>query len=141
KGNAGKIRLGSKIFGEQYILSNIYKMLIMGYTDLQVETKTGLGGTKICFEALANNQIDMYPEYTGTGLLVILQPDGSTLKNLKSKEDVYSYVKKEFDKRYKITWLKPIGFNNAYAIMMRRQQAKELKLKSITDLAEYLKTH
>lgn len=140
-GKAGIVRIGSKIFGEQYILSYIYKMLITGNTDLKVETKTGLGGTKICFEALINNQIDMYPEYTGTGLLVILQPNENTLKSLKSKDEVYSYVKKEFDKRYKIAWLEPIGFNNAYAIMIRRQQAEELKLKTITNLADYLKTH
>lgn len=140
-GNAGIVRIGSKIFGEQYILSYIYKMLITGNTNLKIETKTGLGGTKICFDALTNNQIDMYPEYTGTGLLVILQPDLNTLKTLKSEEDVYSYVKKEFHKRYKIEWLKPIGFNNAYAIMMRRAQAENLKLKTITDLADYLKTH
>ena len=47
-------------------------MLIRGYTNLNVQTKTGLGGTKICFDALTNNQIDFYPEYTGTGLLVVL---------------------------------------------------------------------
>ena len=48
-GNAGVVRIGSKIFGEQYILANMYSMLIKGYTDYGVATKTGLGGTKICF--------------------------------------------------------------------------------------------
>ena len=46
-GNGGIIRIGSKIFGEQYILAAMYSMLIKGNSDLQVETKTGLGGTKI----------------------------------------------------------------------------------------------
>src|ERR1700744_2589190 len=73
-GNAGVVRIGSKIFGEQYILAGIYSMLIKGYTDYDVSTKTGLGGTKICFDALTNDQIDLYPEYTGTGLLAILHP-------------------------------------------------------------------
>ena len=78
-GNGGTIRIGSKIFGEQYILAAMYTMLIKGNTNLQVETKTGLGGTKICFDAFTNNQIDMYPEYTGTALLVILQtPDSDS---------------------------------------------------------------
>ena len=81
-GNGGVIRIGSKIFGEQYILASIYSMLIRGNTNLQVETKTGLGGTKICFDALTNNQIDMYPEYTGTALLVILQTPDSIVKAL-----------------------------------------------------------
>ncbi|PTT34842.1 ABC transporter permease, partial [Chryseobacterium sp. HMWF028] len=54
KGNSQIIKIGSKIFGEQYILAEIYKMLIEGYTEYKVETKTGLGGTKICFDALMN---------------------------------------------------------------------------------------
>src|SRR6202012_5620407 len=56
-GSEGVVRIGSKIFGEQYILANMYSMLIKGYTDYGVSTKTGLGGTKICFDALTNNQI------------------------------------------------------------------------------------
>lgn len=138
-GNDGVVRIGSKIFGEQYILANIYSMLIKGYTDYGVSTKTGLGGTKICFDALTNNQIDFYPEYTGTGLLVILQADTKTVNSLESsKEKTYNYDKQEFEKRYNITWLKPIGFNNAYALMMRQKQATDLGVKSITDLKKYL---
>ena len=57
-------------------------MLIKGYTDYDVATKTGLGGTKICFDALTNDQIDFYPEYTGTGLLAILQPSAKTVDSL-----------------------------------------------------------
>ena len=93
-GKNGTIRLGSKIFGEQYILINMYKMLIKGYTDLNVETKTGLGGTKICFDALNNDQIDMYPEYTGTGLLAILKVNLQRAGNhFQNKDSVYDFVK------------------------------------------------
>src|SRR6201996_6643403 len=81
-GNMGVVRIGSKIFGEQYILASMYTMLIKGYTDYDVTSKTGLGGTKICFDALANNQIDFYPEYTGTGLLAILQPSTKVIDSL-----------------------------------------------------------
>ena len=138
-GNAGTVRIGSKIFGEQYILANMYSMLIKGYTDYDVSTKTGLGGTKICFDALTNNQIDFYPEYTGTGLLVILQPSQKEIILAEvSKEKTYDYVKQEFERLYNIKWLQPIGFNNAYALMMRQKQANDLNVKSITDLKEYL---
>jgi len=136
----GTIRLGSKIFPEQYILINMYAMLIRGYTGLQVDTKTGLGGTKICFEALLNNKIDMYPEYTGTALLAILQTPGGEVRRLGGDSDsVYNYVKDRFVKEYGLTWLAPIGFNNAYALMMRRSQAQQLGIHSISDLATYLK--
>ena len=138
-GDAGVIRLGSKIFGEQYILTAMYAMLIKGNTDLSVETKTGLGGTKICFDALTNNQIDMYPEYTGTGLLVILKASDSTVRFLGgSKEKVYDYVQQQFHRQYNLKWLQPIGFNNAYALMMRREQSQRLNVKSISDLKNYI---
>lgn len=138
-GNAGTVRIGSKIFGEQYILAEIYKMLIEGYTNYKVETKTGLGGTKICFDALMNDAIDFYPEYTGTGLLVLLKTDEKTLSTVtKSAENTYQFVNSEFQKQYGIQWLKPLGFNNSYALMMRKKQAEELKIKTISDLKNYL---
>lgn len=141
KGSGGTIRIGSKIFGEQYILTEMYKMLIEGYTDYKVETKTGLGGTKICFDALTNDAIDFYPEYTGTGLLVLLKPTESTIKNVsQSAEKTYDYVNSEFKKQYGIEWLKPLGFNNSYALMMRREQSQKLKIKTISDLKNYLDT-
>jgi len=137
-GNAATVKIGSKIFGEQYILTQIYKMLIEGYTDYKVETKTGLGGTKICFDALMNDAIDFYPEYTGTGLLVLLKPTEKTIKEVSQSADMtYQYVDSEFRKQYGIQWLKPLGFNNSYALMMRRKQAEELKIKSISDLKKY----
>jgi len=140
-GSGIHIRIGSKIFAEQYILTEIYKMLIEGYTDLSVDTKPGLGGTEICFEALRSNEIDMYPEYTGTGLLVVLKVDDQTrLKLNESRELSYDFVKKEFLQRYRIRWLSPIGFNNTYALMMRRKDAEQLGISSITDLSNYINT-
>lgn len=138
-GSDGVVRIGSKIFGEQYILANMYSMLIKGYTDHDVSTKTGLGGTKICFDALTNNQIDFYPEYTGTGLLAILQASPKTVSEVTiNRDSTYNYVQRQFESKYQIKWLKPIGFNNAYALMMRRQQAKQLGIKTISNLKQFL---
>ncbi|MGH1518131.1 ABC transporter permease/substrate-binding protein [Chryseobacterium sp. JK1] len=138
KGGSEKIRIGSKIFGEQYILTEMYRMLIEGYTDYKVETKTGLGGTKICFDALMNDAIDFYPEYTGTGLLVLLKPTAQIIKDVSQSADkTYQYVNLEFEKKYGIRWLKPLGFNNSYALMMRKKQADDLHIKSISDLGNY----
>ncbi|MFP5079019.1 ABC transporter permease/substrate-binding protein [Pedobacter sp. JCM 36344] len=138
-GQSGVIRIGSKIFGEQYILAEMYSMLIKGNTDYEVATKTGLGGTKICFDALMNDQIDFYPEYTGTGLLVLLQPSPEVVKEItKDSHLTYNYVKSAFQKDYKIKWLMPIGFNNSYALMMRKRQSQSLHITTITDLTKYL---
>jgi osmoprotectant transport system permease protein len=139
-GNKGLVRLGSKIFPEQYILTAMYAMLIRGYTDLRVESKTGLGGTKICFDALTYGQIDMYPEYTGTALLAILHPPSGLIEHLAgSKDSVYAYVRERFDKDFGLNWLDPIGFNNAYALMMRRSEAGQLGIQTISDLVRYQK--
>ena len=138
-GRQGTVRIGSKIFGEQYILANMYRMLIEGYTEYKVSTKTGLGGTQICFNAINNNQIDLYPEYTGTGLLVILQPDAKMTRHIEhNKDSTYNFVKRQFEAHYHIRWLKPIGFNNSYALMMRKKQSDELGVKTISDLKRYL---
>lgn len=138
-GNKGTVRIGSKIFTEQYILINMYTMLIQGNTDLKVDTKTGLGGTKICFDALVNDQIDMYPEYTGTGLLVLLQPSSQQVQEIiNDKNKVFNFVQEEFQKKYNLSWLTPIGFNNAYALMMRKSQSDEINVHSISQLKNFL---
>ncbi|QNH60570.1 ABC transporter permease/substrate-binding protein [Hymenobacter sediminicola] len=137
--DAAVVRLGSKIFAEQYILTELYAALIRGYTSLDVSTKTGLGGTTICFEALRTGAIDMYPEYTGTGLLVLLQPPPAVVDSLGGNADaVFRYVQLGFRRRYGLEWLAPLGFNNTYALLMRRQQAATLGIASISDLGAYL---
>lgn len=138
-GNKGTVRIGSKIFTEQYILINMYTMLIQGNTDLKVDTKTGLGGTKICFDALVNDQIDMYPEYTGTGLLVLLQPSSQQVQEIiNDKNKVFNFVQEEFQKKYNLSWLTPIGFNNAYALMMRKSHSDEINVHTISQLKNFL---
>jgi osmoprotectant transport system permease protein len=57
---------------------------------------------------------------------------------MSDKEKVYDYVQQQFNKNYHIKWLNPIGFNNTYALMMRKKQAEELGLKSISDLKKVL---
>lgn len=130
-----KIRIGSKIFTEQYILVEIFAQLINGYTDFDVDRRPGLGGTKICFEALANGELDLYPEYTGTGFQVILSPPETLVQEIISDPNaVYDYVRTSFMEEYGIEWLPPLGFNNAYALMVRRKDAEENNWRSIDDL-------
>lgn len=139
--NTTKIIIGSKPFTEQYILVEIFKLLIESHLGITVETLAGLGGTKVCFEALKNHEIDIYPEYTGTGLRVILKPEENIIKNLKEKTVIYNYVDQAFNQQYHIDWLQPLGFNNTYALMMRRKQALDLNINSISDLREYLRVN
>ena len=126
-----KIVIGSKNFNEQLILGNMYADLIENKTDIQVERKLNLGGSQVAFSALKTGDIDMYVEYTGTGLVNILnQPPQS------DPEMVYNIVQKEFKQKYGFDLLKPIGFNNTYALAVRQDTAKEYGLKTISDLSK-----
>lgn len=116
--------------------------MIENATDLSVGLRTGLAGTQIVFNALVNEEIDLYPEYTGTGLHVILNADSMTVDKLGNEpEAVYNYVSREMERQYQLKWLDPIGFENTYALMMRRKHAEELDIETISDLAGYLKTN
>ena len=134
-GSAGSIIIGSKLFTEQYILVELFRQLIEGYTDLKVVAKPGLGGTKICYDALRLGDIDLYPEYTGTGFQVLLSPPEEVVAKIFTDADaVYQYVKTACDQRDDVQWLPPLGFNNTYALMTRQQLATEKGWHNISDL-------
>lgn len=127
-----KIVIGSKNFTEQVILGEIIALLIENNTDLNVETKFNLGGTFVCFNALKQGEIDLYPEYTGTGLIAILKKEV-----VSTREEAYRIVKSEFKSKFNLIWLKPFGFNNTYTVTMRKKEADKLSIKKISDLKKY----
>lgn len=132
KTSAGdKIVIGSKNFSEQLILGHMLADLVEHKTDIEVERKMNLGGSQVAFSAIKTGDIDMYVEYTGTGLVNILK------QNPQSNPDkVYDYVKKEFKAKYGIDLLKPLGFNNTYALAVRQDTAQQYNLNTISDLAQ-----
>ena len=120
--------VGSKGFTEQVILGNMLGLLLEN-NGFKVDRKIGLGGTVICHEALVRGDISVYVEYTGTGLTAILKK-----AVLKDPEEVYQVVRKDYEDKFKLTWLNPWGFNNTYCIVMRKADADRLKVKKISDL-------
>jgi osmoprotectant transport system permease protein len=135
-----RIVIGSKNFTEQYILAHIFAGVTQRYTGLETVLKTGLAGTKICFDALRQGEIDLYPEYTGTGLFVLLETESASVSGLKKNSQLLmDFVREETRKRFDLEWLSPLGFNNTYALMMREKHAARLNIRSISDLAGYLK--
>jgi osmoprotectant transport system substrate-binding protein len=127
-----KIVIGSKNFTENMILGEIFTQLIREKTDLEVEYKENLGGTMVCFEALKKADLDLYPEYTGTGLTAHLKMDV-----ISDADKVYEIVKKEFDQRYNITWLEPLGINNTYAVAVTEDFAAKNQLTKVSDLMPF----
>lgn len=106
------IRIGSKEFPESHLLAEIMAQLIESHPAYTVERNFGLGGTLICFEALQQDEIDLYPEYTGTGLRVLLQSD----TQLVDPDVVLAFVDSAFHNRFDLRWLPAFGFNNTYAL-------------------------
>ncbi len=123
------IVVASKPFGESYLLGEMFAQLLEA-RGFQVERRLGLGSTEVAFGALRTGSVDVYPEYTGTGLLAILgeEPRGSP-------SQVFRRVSTEFRERWGIRWLPPLGFENTYAISVSRDRAEELGLRTLTDLA------
>lgn len=126
-----KIVIGSKNYSEQLILGNMLADLVESKTDLEVERKLNLGGTQVAFGAINSGDIDMYVEYTGTGLVNILKQPAQS-----DSDKVYDYVKKEFKEKYGIDMFKPLGFNNTYALAVRQDTAEQFNLNTVSDLAK-----
>ena len=100
----------------------------------EVERRPGLGATEIAFGALRTGAIDLYPEYTGTGLAAILHdtlPDSV----LADPRAVFAHVSQQFTLRYNARWLPPLGFQNTYAIAVTKATANKYRLRTLTDLA------
>jgi osmoprotectant transport system permease protein len=131
--------IGGKLQTEQFILAHMYRILIENYSSLDVGLRTGLAGTQIVFNALLNDEIQVYPEYTGTGLHVLLDPSERKVDSLgNNRRAVYDYVRQRSREEFGIRWLEPIGFENTYALIMRKEQADRLNIESISYLVVYL---
>lgn len=136
EGLAGTVSIGGKHFTEQEILGEMMAILLECKSGLRVKRNLNLGGTLICFNALKAGDLDLYAEYTGTGLVNILDREA-----LSDPEETYQVVQREFRQQYNLMWLKSFGFNNTYTLTMRRDQARRLGIQSISDLAEYVGKH
>lgn len=121
--------VGSKNFAESRLLAEIFAQIIEETTEIQVQRRLGLAGTQVCFEALKSGAIDLYPEYTGTGLVSILDQPASG-----DARGTLNQVRKEFLRRWDLWWLAPLGFENAYALGVPRAFAEEHQLRTISDL-------
>lgn len=123
------VQVASKPFGESYLLAEIFAQLLES-RGIEVRRRPGLGSTEVAFGALRAGEIDVYPEYTGTGLLAILgeAPEGT-------RAEVFRRVAREFRERWGVRWLPPLGFENTYAISVRDETARERNLVTISDLA------
>lgn len=125
--------VASKPFGESYLLAETFAQLLEA-RGIAVERRAGLASTEIAFGALRTNAIDVYPEYTGTGLVAVLH-DSVDARMRSDPRATFAHVAREFARRYGARWLPPLGFQNTYAIAVRRETAERFNLRTLSDLA------
>ncbi len=119
--------MGSKSFTESYLLAEIAARVIEAAGEARVERKLGLGGTGIAFRAVERGDIDLYPEYAGTLSHVILKDA--------SLADVTAIRRRLAVQGLELSG--PLGFNNTFALAVRRETAKRLRLGTLSELARH----
>ena len=111
------IVVGSKNFTEQVLLGEIFAQQIETRLGVRVVRKLDLGGTMLAHEALKGGSIDLYPEYTGTALTEILKRP-----ILPDPHAVFDAVRDAYHKQWQLAWFPPLGFNNTFAMVVRRDE-------------------
>ncbi len=126
------IRVGSKNFTEQVILGEIAAQLLEKRLGRPADRKLNLGSTLLAHQAILSGGLDTYPEYTGTALTAILH-----LPPAADPKAVFETVKREYQARFSVLWLPPLGFNNSFAMVTPGELARRHKLKTLSDAAAY----
>ncbi|MGK7890119.1 MAG: ABC transporter permease/substrate-binding protein [Leptolyngbyaceae cyanobacterium] len=130
--NPGTITIGAKSYTEQIVLGEILAQTIETNTNLKVNRRFNLGGTLICHEALKAGQIDGYVEYTGTAFTAILQRTP-----VSDRQAVYDDVKQTYGEQFDIEVFESLGFDNSFAIVIRREEAERLNITTLSEAVQY----
>jgi osmoprotectant transport system substrate-binding protein len=129
---ADRVVVGGKNFSEQDILGEIIAQQLERRTSLKVERKLHLGGTFVCHRALVSGKIDLYPEYTGTALVAILQQPPTA-----DPDAAYGRVQLQYAARFRSVWLPPFGFDNTFAMLVRGSDARRLGIRTVSEAARF----
>ncbi|ALC80823.1 ABC transporter permease/substrate-binding protein [Bacillus gobiensis] len=124
--------IAGKLGSEPEILINMYKLLIEEDTDLKVELQPGLGKTSFLFNALRSGDIDLYPEFTGTTVVSLLNEDPVST----DAKEVFEQAKNGVRDRFNFTYLEPMSYNNTYAVAVTKEAAEQFGMNTISDLTQ-----
>jgi glycine betaine/choline ABC-type transport system substrate-binding protein/ABC-type proline/glycine betaine transport system permease subunit len=132
KSSSKNLVIAGKLGAEPDILINMYKDLIEDNTDIKVDLKPNFGKTSFLFEALKNKEIDIYPEFSGTITSSLLDEKIDGLSN--NPKEVYEKARDAIYDQDKLVFLKPMKYQNTYALAVKKSFAEENGLKKISDL-------
>lgn len=125
-----ELAMGSKNFTEQLVLGELLAQYLEAVCHKRVERRFYLAGTYICQQALLSGRIQMYVEYTGTALAAILKQHAGG-----DPGQVYEQVKQEYRRRFNLEVMPPLGFNNTFAMVMRGEDSRRLRVATLSQLA------
>jgi len=125
------LRIGTKNFTEQLLVGELMAQRIESAMGVKVDRMFNLGGTILCHRALINGEIDLYPEYTGTALTVLLGREKMT-----DPQACFEAVARAYRERFSCEWLPSLGFNSTYTITVRSGDAVREGWSRISDLAQ-----
>lgn len=125
-----QMKFAGKLGTEPEIITNMYKLIIEDKTDVNVEIEPGMGKTTFLFNALKSDDIDGYLEFTGTVLGEITKEDAK----FTTEKEVYQQANDSINKKYQMSLLKPMQYNNTYALAVKKEYADKYQLKTISDL-------
>src|ERR1700680_4604041 len=111
-----QIVIGSKFFTEQVVLAELLAQHIEARTGIPVERKTNLGGPLLVHKAMLSGKLDLYVEYTGTALLAVLGEPATG-----DSKAAYRRVTEEYAKRFSLEVTEPLGFENTFAMVVRKE--------------------
>ena len=134
-GDDEPIVISGKQFTEQYLLPQILGQYVESKTDYEVEYKEGLGEVAILTPALEQGDIDVYVEYTGTGLQSVLE---EKLEQGESSESILKRVRAGYEEKFGVSWLEPLGFENTYTLAYSEDQP--YNAETYSDLVEASKS-
>ena len=126
-GRSSTIAIGSKNFVEQLLLGELAAQQLERKLHVTVDRRFNLGGTLLAHDAIVKGDIDIYPEYTGTAITVVLRQRGTG-----DPFGVYRLVRAAYEERFHLRWLEPLGFNDTFAMVVRSQDAARLSQPTLT---------
>jgi osmoprotectant transport system substrate-binding protein len=131
---AGRHRptVGSKNFTEQLILGEMLGELLESAMQTAVDRRLYLAGTYICHQALLAGRIDVYVEYTGTALAAVLKEPAEG-----DHRQVFERVREEYARRFDLTVMPPLGFDNSFAMIMRGEEARRMGVSKLSQLSAF----
>jgi len=125
----GTVRLASKDFTEEFIVGNMYRLLLEA-AGAKVDYKQSLGGTPVCQAAMEKGDIDLYPEYTGTGLATVLKQNTVGLDGM----TIYSQVAQMYKAKYNFVWLDAAPMNDTQALAMTAAGSQKFGVTTISQM-------